>query len=95
MTNEALKAMAEAALDVAKPRWREIERKAKAALVRDVKAAIKTLHRLLKPKGVLLATIPLISQISRKLCCLFSKFSLCLAPLRQSLCKNQPIIHIG
>ena len=41
MTNAALKAMAEAALDVAKPRWRDIERKAKAALVRDVKAAIK------------------------------------------------------
>ena len=41
MTYAALKAMAEAALDVAKPRWRVIVRKAKAALVRDVKAAIK------------------------------------------------------
>ncbi len=30
----------------------------------DVKAAIKTIHRLLKPGGVLLATVPGISQIS-------------------------------
>lgn len=31
----------------------------------DVRAAIKTLHRILKPKGTLLATFPGISQISR------------------------------
>lgn len=31
----------------------------------DVKAAIRTLHRILKPGGVLLATFPGISQISR------------------------------
>jgi SAM-dependent methyltransferase len=31
----------------------------------DVKAAVKTLHRLLKPNGVLLVTIPSITKISR------------------------------
>jgi len=31
----------------------------------DVRASIRTLHRILKPGGVLLATIPGISQISR------------------------------
>lgn len=31
----------------------------------DVRAALKTLHRILKPSGVLLATVPGISQISR------------------------------
>ena len=40
MTDAELKALAEAALDVAKPRWREIDRKAKTILLRDVKAAI-------------------------------------------------------
>jgi len=34
-------------------------------LIVDVKTAIKTLHRILKPAGVLLATFPGISQISR------------------------------
>jgi hypothetical protein len=41
MTDTEIKAMAEAALDTAKPKWRGIERKIKAALLRDVKAAIK------------------------------------------------------
>lgn len=34
-------------------------------LIYDIRAAIQTLHRLLKPGGVLLATLPGISQISR------------------------------
>lgn len=34
-------------------------------LIYDVRAAIDTLHRILKPGGVLLATVPGISQISR------------------------------
>lgn len=41
MTDAQIKAMAEAALDVAKPRWRDTERKIKTVLLRDVKAAIK------------------------------------------------------
>jgi len=41
MTDAELNAIAQAALDVAKPRWREVERKAKTILLRDVKAAIK------------------------------------------------------
>jgi glycosyltransferase involved in cell wall biosynthesis len=34
-------------------------------LIYDVQAAIKTLHRILKPSGIVLATFPGISQISR------------------------------
>lgn len=34
-------------------------------LIYDVQAAIETLHRILKPGGVLLATVPTITQISR------------------------------
>jgi SAM-dependent methyltransferase len=34
-------------------------------LVYDVRSAIRTLHRILRPEGVLLATVPGISQISR------------------------------
>lgn len=41
MTDKQIKDMAEAALDVAKPRWREIAKSNKAALLKDVKAAIK------------------------------------------------------
>ena len=41
MTDTEIKAIAEAALDAAKPKWRGIERKIKAALLRDVRAAIK------------------------------------------------------
>ena len=41
MTDAQIKAAAEAVLDMIKPRWRDTERKIKAALLRDVKAAIK------------------------------------------------------
>jgi hypothetical protein len=34
-------------------------------VIYDVRSAIKTLHRILKPAGILLATVPGISQISR------------------------------
>lgn len=34
-------------------------------LIYDVQAAIETLHRILKPGGILLATVPTITQISR------------------------------
>jgi len=34
-------------------------------VIYDTRAAIKTLHRILKPRGVLIATMPGISQISR------------------------------
>jgi len=41
MTEANIKAMAEAALDVAKPRWRDIERAKKTALLRAVGKAMK------------------------------------------------------
>ena len=41
MTDAQIKAAAEAVLDIIKPRWRDIERKIKSVLLRDVKAAIK------------------------------------------------------
>jgi hypothetical protein len=41
MTEANIKAMAEAALDVAKPRWRDIERAKKTALLRAVEKAMK------------------------------------------------------
>jgi SAM-dependent methyltransferase len=34
-------------------------------LIYDIRAAVRTLHRLLKPGGILLTTVPGISQISR------------------------------
>ncbi len=41
MTEVNIKAMAEAALDVAKPRWRDIERAKRSALLRAVEKAMK------------------------------------------------------
>lgn len=41
MTETNIKAMAEAALDIAKPRWRDIERSKKTALVCAVEEAMK------------------------------------------------------
>jgi hypothetical protein len=41
MTDAQIKTAAEAVLDIIKPRWRDIDRKIKAALLRDVKSAIK------------------------------------------------------
>jgi hypothetical protein len=41
MTDAQIKAAAEAVLDMIKPRWRDTERKIKAALLRDVTAAIR------------------------------------------------------
>ena len=41
MTEVNIKAMAEVALDVAKPRWRDIERAKKSALLDAVEKAMK------------------------------------------------------
>ena len=41
MTDKQILRAAEAALDVIKPRWRDLAKSNKAAFLRDVKAAIK------------------------------------------------------